>query len=247
MITLYQFPRLMGIPNMSPFCLKVETWLRMAEIKYEMREVADPRKAPKGKLPFIKDQNELVADSSLIVRHLAKTYDINLDASLSQQEKAIAHAFGKMLEEHLYWVVIYNRWIDDNWSKVRQEFFGHMPPLVKTLVPNMIQKKMQSDLNSQGMGRHSKEDIYEFGLQDLKAVADFLGDKPYLMGGHPTTVDATLFALTCNILNVPLRSPLKDYLYKCKNLSAYNQRMGKQYFPDFFLDDDESVAAVGEG
>jgi hypothetical protein len=29
-IKLFQFPRLFGIPNISPFCCKLETWLRIA-------------------------------------------------------------------------------------------------------------------------------------------------------------------------------------------------------------------------
>jgi hypothetical protein len=29
-IKLFQFPRMFGIPNVSPFCCKLETWLRIA-------------------------------------------------------------------------------------------------------------------------------------------------------------------------------------------------------------------------
>jgi glutathione S-transferase len=72
-IKLFQFPRMFGIPNVSPFCCKLETWLRIAKVPYEVVDTPDPRKGPKGKLPFIEDGGVRIADSSLIVDYLVKT------------------------------------------------------------------------------------------------------------------------------------------------------------------------------
>jgi hypothetical protein len=33
-LVLHQFPRALRAPSASPFCLKLETWIRMANIKY---------------------------------------------------------------------------------------------------------------------------------------------------------------------------------------------------------------------
>lgn len=36
-VYVYQFPRSLVIPSLSPYCLKLETWLRLADINYEVK------------------------------------------------------------------------------------------------------------------------------------------------------------------------------------------------------------------
>ena len=69
-VKLYQFPPAWGLPNPSPFCMKLEVFLRLAEIPYEVVTWPDPRKAPKGKLPFIEHEGTRIADS-----HFASAID----------------------------------------------------------------------------------------------------------------------------------------------------------------------------
>ena len=67
MITLRQFPPALGLPNASPFCLKLELYLRMAGLPYRNRYTLELHRAPKGKLPWIDDDGIAMADSGLII------------------------------------------------------------------------------------------------------------------------------------------------------------------------------------
>ena len=67
MIEPQQFPPVFH-RNISPFTLNLEAWLRLAGLPYEVVTILDPGRSPKGKLPFIDDDDgRAVADSSLII------------------------------------------------------------------------------------------------------------------------------------------------------------------------------------
>src|SRR5215510_12899965 len=110
-IKLFQFPRLFAIPNLSPFCCKLETWLRIAGIPYEVVDTPNPRKGPKGKLPFIEDDGLRLGDTSLIIDHLVKTRGLDPDAHLDERQRARARLIQRTLEEHYAFVLLYTHFI----------------------------------------------------------------------------------------------------------------------------------------
>lgn len=231
MIKLYQFKPAFGLPNASPFCMKVETYLRMAGLAYELPRGADLRKAPKGKLPYIEDGTHCIADSGFIIEYLKQTYGDKLDAHLTERERAQALAMRRMIEENLYWVAIHTRWIEDTgFAATRRVFFDGMPPLLKHIVPHVARRAMRRELHGHGMGRHSREEISAIGCQDVRALAHLLGEQAYFMGEKPSSLDATAYAFLANLLWVPLASPLLDEAKRHPNLEAYCQRMKARYF-----------------
>ena len=105
MITLYTFGPQFGLPDPSPFVMKAETLLKMSGLPFRTDTTGFP-KAPKGKLPYIDDDGEKIADSTFIRWHLEKKYQIDFDRGLTPEQRAIAWAFEKLAEDHLYWALV---------------------------------------------------------------------------------------------------------------------------------------------
>ncbi len=236
MIELYQFRPKFGVPNLSPFCLKLETWLKMSSLDYVVKPLDDPRAAPLGKLPYIKNGDLNLADSSCIIDYLTKQYQVDLDAHLSPEQRAIAHSCQVMIEERLYWVLVYHRWLGEGWGELKASVFSSLPPVVRQIVPLMVQKQLKRDLHGQGIGRHSIEQMNKFAAQDLESLATLLGDNLYLMGSKISSIDATLYAILCELLHSTLSTPLQAVAEQYPNLVAYQLRMGREYFPDFYAE-----------
>jgi glutathione S-transferase len=79
-----------GLPSAGPFAIKLLAWLELTGIPYEQAFEDNPRKGPKGKNPWIELDGELIGDSELIIEHLSKRHGVDLDAGLTNEQKAIA-------------------------------------------------------------------------------------------------------------------------------------------------------------
>uniref|UniRef100_A0A673KF32 Failed axon connections homolog, metaxin like GST domain containing b n=3 Tax=Sinocyclocheilus rhinocerous TaxID=307959 RepID=A0A673KF32_9TELE len=101
-IILHQFSRPKnGVPSLSPFCLKMETYLRMVDLPYQ--NYFDGSLSSQGKMPWIEYNYEQVCGTEFIIDFLEEKLGVSLNKSLSAQEQAVARAITTMVEEHLYW------------------------------------------------------------------------------------------------------------------------------------------------
>ena len=230
-ITLYQFPTAFGLPNASPFCMKVESYLRMAGIAYTARNGMYLMRAPKKKLPYIDHDGLIVADSHLIIDHLKSAFGDPLDAALTVAQRAQGTVILRLLEDSLYWVLLYGRWIDARgWPLTRQAFFGDLAVPLRWFVPRLARRGIAQELYAQGTGRHAAEDIYRIGNADLDALSFLLGEQAYFLGAEPSSVDAAAYAFLANILDAPFDLPPRQAARSHANLAAYCARMRARYY-----------------
>jgi len=74
--------------------------------------------------------------------------------------------------------------------------------------------------------------IIEFAtIDDLNRILTELGEKPFLFGDRPCSVDAVVYAFTASVLAFPADSPLKRYVRAEESLVRHNERMQQRFFP----------------
>lgn len=232
MITLYQFPPLYGLPNPSPFCMKLETYLRMAGLEYQARTVLRPGSST-GKCPYIVIDGETLTDSSLIIGALESRFGHPVDGKLTLAQRGESVAFQRMLDEHLYWVAVYSRWVGPP-ADVRRKFLEDLgvPRMLSGFAAWAGRRRYQRTLHAQGLGRHPLDVFWQLGISDLQAVAHWLGTRPFAFGDTPTVLDACLYSYVGNIIRSPWDNPLKTAALKHRSLVDHFTRMLTRYFPE---------------
>jgi glutathione S-transferase len=231
MLRLHQLPALDRAPSLSPFCTKVETYLRMAAIPYETVTTVNPRSGPKGKLPFIEDGDRRVGDSGWILTHLKSTRGDAVDAHLSPRDHAAGHALRRTLEEHFYWALVYSRWFDErHWPRLAEIFLGSLPGPVRSVAGRVALATMKRTMRAHGIGRHGRDEIMAAGNADLDALAETLGDRPFLFGDTPSSYDAVAHAFLSNTLDVDMETPLSEHARSKPALVDYCARMNARYY-----------------
>ena len=125
---VFHLPGAWGLPTVSPFCLKLDAWLRMTGIQHESRTVATPFAGPKSKAPWIQIDGTKLGDSTFIIAYLTERFGIDPDEELTAEQRGMAVAIQRLIDENLYWTMVHDRWVHEgNWRTFRDVVLGGLP------------------------------------------------------------------------------------------------------------------------
>ncbi|MBE7636109.1 glutathione S-transferase family protein [Sneathiella sp. P13V-1] len=229
-LTVHQFPAFINMQP-SPFGLKLETWLRMNKLPYDV-EFSPMKMGPKGKVPFVSFDNQVMGDSELIIEALQAKHGLK-EEGLNPEDKAKGLLVRRMVEEHLYFILVYSRWADPvGWEPFKKLVFSGVPFFIRGFISNKAHKAMGALLKSQGIARHTRDEIYQMAEDDLNTLSTILGEGTYFLGDSPTLTDASAYGLLANILYDPTQTRLLEILKKSPNLIQYSERMKSGFWSD---------------
>ncbi len=231
-VKAYHLPGGWGLVSVSPFCLKLDAFMRMADISHEAITAAAPFGGPKRKAPWIEHEGLKLGDSSFIIAYLITRFGKDPDAHLTPVQRGQAVAIQRMVEENLYWALVYDRWVrPENWPVLKGSVLGAIPVPVRAILAPFARRGVHAQLRGHGMGLHSADDIFQIAQRDIGALAGILGDQPWFFGDQPSQTDAVVYSLLANIREPAFASPMKAMLQARPNLDAFLNRFRDRFYP----------------
>jgi glutathione S-transferase len=214
------------LPTFTPFGLKLIAYMRLAGLPFETVVEGNPSRGPHGKVPWIEHDGQVIPDSAFILEHLERRAGRPLDAWLSAEQAARAHALRRMVEEGLCFSILYTRWVDDaTYQQAVPLALAGVPRSIRSLIAPLVRRRILRDLRGQGVGRLDGERAARLGCLDLDAMATQLRSGPYALGDRVCSLDAVFWAFLSVILSVPLDTPLKRHAQAREELLAYLSRL----------------------
>lgn len=225
MLTLLTFQAGYGQPSFSPFCVKSIYMLNASGLDWEREDIHDPRKMPRAKLPVLRTPQGLVHDSGNITTYLEQQ-GVDFNAGLSDLDRATAHGFIRMAEEHMYFVQVLDRWErDEVWPILRDDYFTMIPKLLRGIITKGLRKSLLSGIKTQGLGRMTWDERMARIEQDLSAITARLNNAPFLFGDKATLADFSVAPVLGGMRGTPVPTPLSRRIGEDPLLSAYVDRM----------------------
>uniref|UniRef100_A0A8W8KXW2 Failed axon connections-like protein n=2 Tax=Magallana gigas TaxID=29159 RepID=A0A8W8KXW2_MAGGI len=216
-------------PSITPFAVKLETYLRMAKVPYLNENDSVTNRSSKGKLTWIEYNGQEVADSEFCIQFINKTFNIDLDKNFSDEEIGAGRAIQRMVDEHLHWTVALQRWVYDPKHGIDVRKFLNIPWPMFYMVGNLVKKQSYA----QGVGRHSEEEVLQVMDEDLMALSKFLGMKKFMLGEQASQTDCAVFGMLSQIHWHSFGGTGETLYKKYPNLSAYCERMKAKFWPDW--------------
>ena len=231
-LVAYHLPGAWGLVSVSPFCLKLDAFLRMTGIPHEAVTATTPFGGPKGKAPWIEHDGRKIGDSTFIMLYLTDTFGVDPDAGLTPAQRGQALAIQRLVEENLYWAMVNDRWnTPENWPILKSTVLGGIPAPIRAVMAPFARRGVLKQLKGHGMGIHSAEEIAAIGNRDIGALAAILGEQDWFFGDVPTTTDAVVYGQLANIALVDFHSPMKAMISGHANLVRFLDRFRARFYP----------------
>merc|ERR1739844_849501 len=200
------------IPCLSAMQLKLESWLKFHGIKYE--NVQEKENLPASALLPMQSNDYL---TTLATKEEKMVMPMELDA----EQKNIQHAMISLAEKNIHFAIL--SWQCSNIENTLkgyninlQTYLNSKAPLalLKLFFKNNFCKSGLKMVKSNGFSQSTTEEIEQLAKNDLKVLAEMLGEKEFFFGNAASLLDLVVFShlAQLTVVEESVACPLRDHI-----------------------------------
>lgn len=233
MIMLSQSDRSPRLPSASPFCLKLESWLRLAGLPYTLMEAHELQGSSKRALPrVISESGRTMEGLRRVMLHIRAEARTDPDAWLTTDERVFAQAVGHLYADWLVPAMVWLGWVqEESWPGLRAVYLSQEGQTLPAAA-DPLRDHLSLRIGELALREDEREKVEELVLREIESLADFLGSKPFFFGDQPSSVDCTLFALLVISASAPETSPVAQFAQGSYRIGDYVRRMISRLYPE---------------
>jgi glutathione S-transferase len=226
-ITLYQWPAITGLESASPFCMKIHWALAYKRLPFDPVTMADRAAVvalnPRAKLPALKYGDNIVSDSTDIMRFIEERHPEPRLYPSDPAARARAIILEDWGDESLYWHLVYERWqIEEQYDEYAAQLFPGVPRQVQ----RQYRESVVQGLYGQGFGRMTVEQHRAKLGEALDALDATLAEAQFLCGNQLSVADIGVGA-EVHGLDLPLTPAASGEVRKRANVMRWLGRIAK--------------------
>lgn len=219
-IMVHLVNRTPAIPSIDPMQLKLESWLKFHQIKYENTHNKDNLPAS-AYLPM--QSNDYLSE-------LANTHNKQMPMELDADQKSTQHAMMTLVEKNIHFAIL--SWQCSNVDNLIKGYKINLQTYLNSKVPlallrlffkNNFCKSGIKLVKTNGFADNNTEEIEKLAKDDLKVLAEMLGDKEFFFGASASLLDLVVFSHLSQITVVDdsVTCTLRDHI-KTEHENLFN-------------------------
>lgn len=223
-------PKLVVVETVSPFTLKAHKALKAAGVDYVTRRSTQSSDYvhlnPKGQIPILILDGEVVCGSRDIVRRCATWAPDVYETSLSPQLEAENHFWEEYAENTLKGFVGSARWMDErNWERAKAAYFVDMPVSLKPFIIPRVRKAIIRLLKNMDVGRGGPAEEWRRFVTVVDALEQRAPEKGWWLGtAKLTACDMSIYAFM-QCLRTSITPEHHEAIIARPKLNAYLDRV----------------------
>lgn len=229
-LVLVTRPGAFGLPTACPACLPAFLYLRLAAISFQEQVTAvEPDSED---LPAVEygESVGFASENGGVMEFLRKEEIVDLDAGLSESEKAELETCKAMMESWVADASAYEVWMRENDRQCKAVYFAELPwGLALALNWKQRVAVMQRLGVTPVNAAVRSEEMYRKAGNAYAALSVLLSDQKVFFSNRPTSLDAVVLGHLLFHMRVPFEVPtLKGEIIKHPNLVKYAESWSKQ-------------------